>query len=59
MDLLCGLNRERQQTFVLVTHDPGIAQRTERIVRMSDGQVVSDEPVANSGSDVAANAAGS
>ena len=59
MDLLGGLNRERQQTFVLVTHDPGIAQRTERIVRMSDGQVVSDEPVSNRGSDVAANAAGS
>ena len=59
MDLLCRLNRDQQQTFVLVTHDPGIAQRTERIVRMSDGQVVSDEPVASRGSDVAANAAGS
>lgn len=45
MDLLSTLNRERQQTFVLVTHDHGVAQRTERIVRMNDGQIVSDEPV--------------
>lgn len=46
MDLLSTLNRERRQTFVLVTHDQGVAQRTERIVRMQDGQIVSDERVA-------------
>jgi putative ABC transport system ATP-binding protein len=43
MDLLIELNREHQQTFVLVTHDQGIAERTQRIIRMQDGQVVSDE----------------
>lgn len=43
MDLLQGLNREHKQTFVLVTHDPGIAARTRRIIRMQDGQVISDE----------------
>ena len=42
MDLLTELNREHQQTFVLVTHDQGIAERTERIIRMQDGQIVSD-----------------
>jgi len=47
MDLISTLNRERQQTFILVTHDQGVAQRTARIVRMNDGQIVSDEPVAN------------
>jgi putative ABC transport system ATP-binding protein len=43
MNLLIELNREHQQTFVLVTHDQGIAERTERIIRMQDGHVVSDE----------------
>jgi putative ABC transport system ATP-binding protein len=43
MDLLQQLNREHNQTFVLVTHDSGIAARTQRIVRMQDGQIVSDQ----------------
>lgn len=43
MDLLQNLNQERQQTFVIVTHDPSIAGRTQRIIRMQDGEVVSDE----------------
>ena len=47
MDLISTLNREKQQTFILVTHDQGVAQRTARIIRMNDGQIVSDEPVAN------------
>ncbi|MEX0684167.1 MAG: ABC transporter ATP-binding protein [Dehalococcoidia bacterium] len=46
MDLLTGLNQEHHQTFVLVTHDSGIASRTRRIIRMQDGQIVSDEATA-------------
>jgi putative ABC transport system ATP-binding protein len=45
MDLLRRLNREQNQTFVLVTHDQGIAQQTRRIIRMQDGLIISDEPV--------------
>jgi putative ABC transport system ATP-binding protein len=45
MQLLIDLNQRHNQTFVLVTHDPGIAQRTRRIIRMQDGQIISDEPV--------------
>jgi putative ABC transport system ATP-binding protein len=46
MELLLRLNKEHNQTFVLVTHDQGIAQRTERIIRMQDGQIVSDQSTA-------------
>ena len=44
MDLLCRLNRENGRTFVLVTHDPNVARRTSRIVRMRDGLIESDTP---------------
>jgi ABC-type lipoprotein export system ATPase subunit len=44
MDLLCRLNEEKSQTFVLVTHDPVVAQRADRIVRMRDGLIESDQP---------------
>jgi putative ABC transport system ATP-binding protein len=47
MDLLTNLNKQHNQTFVLVTHDQGIAQRTERIIRMQDGRIVSDQRVLN------------
>ena len=40
------LNLERGITVVFVTHDPRIAAHTRRIVRLSDGQIVGDEVVA-------------
>jgi putative ABC transport system ATP-binding protein len=43
MDLLCSMNEEQTQTFVLVTHDPTIAARADRIVRMRDGFIASDK----------------
>jgi putative ABC transport system ATP-binding protein len=44
MDLLVRLNREKGQTFVLVTHDISVARRAHRLVRMRDGLIESDEP---------------
>ncbi len=44
LDSLRELNRERGLTLVVVTHDPGVAGRADRIVRMSDGRIVADEP---------------
>lgn len=39
LDLLLQLQKEREMTLVLVTHDPLIAQRAGRIIRLKDGQV--------------------
>ena len=47
MDLLCDLNEKHRQTFVLVTHAREVAERTERIIKMQDGQIVSDHRVIN------------
>tara|TARA_B110000438_G_scaffold33157_1_gene32802 strand:- start:780 stop:1544 length:765 start_codon:yes stop_codon:yes gene_type:complete len=41
MELLVRLNKEEGQTFVLVTHSEDVGGMTDRIVRMSDGVVVS------------------
>jgi putative ABC transport system ATP-binding protein len=43
MDLLSDLNKTREQTFVLVTHDPSVANRAHRTIRMRDGRIESDE----------------
>jgi putative ABC transport system ATP-binding protein len=43
MDLMRRLNRERQITFAIVTHDIGIGRQADRIVRMADGQIVGEE----------------
>ena len=42
MDLMRTLNREINQTFVIVTHDHAIANRCDRIISMSDGIIVDD-----------------
>jgi putative ABC transport system ATP-binding protein len=39
--LMRSLNRERNQTFVIVTHDPQIGASCDRIIRMEDGEIIS------------------
>ena len=46
VELLESLNREDRTTLVLVTHDPAIAGRARRVVRLSDGVVISDAEAA-------------
>ena len=45
IELLFDLRRRRGTTLVLITHDPAIAQRCERIVRLLDGRIVEDSRV--------------
>jgi putative ABC transport system ATP-binding protein len=42
MDLLFGLHDEQKTTLVLITHDPALAARCDRIVRIDDGRIVDD-----------------
>ena len=41
--LMRRMNRERGVTFVIVTHDVDLAARTDRVVRLKDGQVIGDD----------------
>jgi putative ABC transport system ATP-binding protein len=41
--LLFDLNQEAGTTLVLVTHDLDLAQKTQRIIRLKGGSVISDE----------------
>ncbi|MCB1226728.1 MAG: ABC transporter ATP-binding protein [Verrucomicrobiales bacterium] len=44
MDLLCRVQREKNTTMILVTHDPSIARLADRVITMKDGQVIADQP---------------
>ncbi len=43
--LLGELNRSEGATIAVVTHDPRVAQATQRILRMQDGRIVEDHRV--------------
>ena len=43
IDLIFGLNKEAGTTLILVTHDNDLAAKTQRIIRIKGGKVVSDE----------------
>jgi putative ABC transport system ATP-binding protein len=42
LDLLARLRAEHQMTIVLASHDPQIAARCERLIRLRDGAVIDD-----------------
>lgn len=41
--LMRDLNRAHGLTFIIVTHDPLVSAQTDRVIRLSDGRVASDE----------------
>jgi len=46
-DVLREINETSQTTFLIVTHDPRLAQRCDRIIELVDGRIVSDRPNPN------------
>jgi len=46
VELMMELNRELGTTLVLVTHDPDLAERATRTIRLADGEVVEDRRTA-------------
>lgn len=42
MDIFTKLNREEGNTVIIVTHEPDIAEFTDRIITFKDGHVISD-----------------
>jgi len=42
MNLLIKAVRERNQTLVLITHEPEIAEMADRVLRLEDGRIASD-----------------
>ncbi len=43
MSLLRSLNQSQGTTFIVVTHDHGVARQTNRVVVMSDGKIVRED----------------
>ena len=42
IDLLFARRAETGATLVIITHDPGLAQRCERVITLADGRLASD-----------------
>jgi len=45
IELMKKLNEERGITFLFSTHDPRLLEHVQRIIRLEDGRIVSDERV--------------
>jgi ABC-type lipoprotein export system ATPase subunit len=40
LELLTELNRKEKKTVIIVTHDPNIANRTDRVIKIKDGELI-------------------
>ncbi len=45
LDVMEHLNRATGTTFIFSTHDPQVMERAHRMIRLRDGQIVSDEAI--------------
>jgi putative ABC transport system ATP-binding protein len=46
MSIFQRLNQERGLTVILVTHEPDVARYARRVVHLRDGEISTDEAVA-------------
>ena len=44
-NLLFELNKEKQTTLIIVTHDLDLANKTDRIIKLKGGKIISDQSV--------------
>ncbi len=42
-ELMTDLHRQNDVTLVLVTHDPGLAEQSQRQITLADGRIISDD----------------
>jgi ABC-type lipoprotein export system ATPase subunit len=45
MNLLCDLNRNQRNTFMIVTHDASVARFSDRVIVMADGRIIRDDRI--------------
>ena len=45
MELLLTLNKEQGKTFVIITHDPNVAQMAQRLVQLYDGKIIGEKQI--------------
>ena len=46
LDLLFSLNRKEGTTLLIVTHDPALSRRADRVIYLRDGRIVNELPPA-------------
>ncbi len=49
MRILTDLHEREKLTIIMVTHDPGIASFTERVIVLRDGVIIADQPTPRCG----------
>lgn len=45
LELLKFSNKQYHQTLIMITHDPHIAKQADRVIRIQDGKIFSDEKI--------------
>lgn len=43
LDMFCQINESEGVTIILVTHEPDIAARAKRVIKLIDGRIISDQ----------------
>lgn len=43
MEIFHYLHREKKKTIILITHNPSLAEETQRIISIKDGYIIADE----------------